>query len=55
MYWYRLTQHLGRNSIIGTTLKDPDKLPEHLLADEKHRNLNGEKAGSGSTGSDKTV
>jgi hypothetical protein len=44
MYWYRLTQHLGRNSIVGTTLKDPDKLPEHLLADEKHTDLNGENA-----------
>ena len=44
MYWYRLTQSLGRNSIVGTTLKDPDKLPEHLLADEKHADLNGEKA-----------
>lgn len=44
MYWYRLTQSLGRNSIVGTTLKDPDKLPEHLLADEKHTDLNGEKA-----------
>jgi len=44
MYWYRLTQTLGRNSIVGTTLKDPAKLPEHLLADEKHTNLNGEKA-----------
>lgn len=44
MYWYRLTQSLGRNSIVGTTIKDPDKLPEHVLADEKHTDLNGEKA-----------
>jgi hypothetical protein len=44
MYWYRLTQSLGRNSIVGTTLKDPAKLPEHVLADEKHTDLNGEKA-----------
>ena len=44
MYWYRLTQNLGRNSIVGTTIKDPDKLPEHLLADEKHTDLNGKKA-----------
>jgi hypothetical protein len=43
MYWYRLIQNLGRNSIVGTTLKDPDKLPEHVLADEKHTDLNGEK------------
>jgi hypothetical protein len=44
MYWYRLTQNLGRNSLVGTTVKDPDKLPAHLLADEKHTDLNGEKA-----------
>jgi hypothetical protein len=44
MYWYRLTQNLGRNSIVGTTIKNPDQLPEHLLADEKHTDLNGEKA-----------
>jgi hypothetical protein len=43
-YWYRLIQQLGRNSIVGTTLKDPTQLPEHLLADEKHTDLNGEKA-----------
>jgi hypothetical protein len=36
MYWYRLTQQLGRNNIVGTTIKEPEKLPEHLLADEKH-------------------
>lgn len=40
----RLVTQLGRNEIVGTTVKDPDKLPEHLLADEKHTRLNGEKA-----------
>ena len=44
MYWYRLTQHLGGNSLVGTTLKEPAHLPEHLLADEKHTLFNGEKA-----------
>ena len=44
MYWERLEESLGRNSIVGTTVKDPDKLPEDLLADEKHTRLNGEKA-----------
>lgn len=44
MYWYRITQNLGGNSIVGTTIKEADKLPEHLLADEKHSHLNGEKA-----------
>jgi hypothetical protein len=44
MYWYRLSQNLGRNSLVGATLKDPAKLPVHVLADEKHTDLKGEKA-----------
>jgi hypothetical protein len=32
MYWYRLEVGLGRNSIVGTTLRRAP-LPEHLLAD----------------------
>ena len=36
MYWYRLEQSLGRNSLLGTTVKNSDKLPRHLSADEKH-------------------
>jgi hypothetical protein len=40
-YWYRLENHLGRNSIVGTTVKTPEKLPTDLLADEKHTRLNG--------------
>jgi hypothetical protein len=44
MYWQRLVAQLGRNDLVGTTLKDPDLLPEHLLADEKHTRLNGDKA-----------
>jgi len=43
-YWYRLSSHLGRYPIIGTTLKSAEKLPEHLLADEKHGRFNGHKA-----------
>ena len=44
MYWERLELQLGRNSIVGTTIKDPEQLPVQLLADEKHTRLNGEKA-----------
>ncbi len=44
MYWYRLIQDQGRNSIVGTTIKEPDKLPTDVLADEKHTDFNGEKA-----------
>jgi hypothetical protein len=44
MYWERVVAQLGRNDLVGVTVKDPDRLPEHLLADEKHTRLNGEKA-----------
>jgi hypothetical protein len=42
MYWYRLEVSLGRNSIVGTTVRQAD-LPEHLLADEHHQTRNGVK------------
>lgn len=42
MYWYRIEQTIGRNSIVGTTVRNPDDIPRHLGADEKHsRNLGG--------------
>lgn len=43
MYWYRLTQSLGRFSVVGTTVKVPERLPQDLVADEKHSRLDGEK------------
>ena len=42
MYWYRLEVSLGRNSIVGTTVRRAE-LPEHLLADEHHQTRDGEK------------
>jgi len=44
MYWYRVHVGLGRASIVGTTVKDPAKLPLDLVADEKHTRVLGEKA-----------
>jgi hypothetical protein len=44
MFWYRQERSLGRNSIVGTTIKSPEKLPKDLAADEKHTRFNGEKA-----------
>jgi len=44
MYWQRLVVRIGHNDIVGTTIKDPERLPAHVLADEKHTRLNGEKA-----------
>jgi len=44
MFWYRLFCHFGRYNIVQTTVKDLERLPEDLLADEKHIYINGEKA-----------
>ncbi len=44
MYWYRLGAAWGRNSVVGTTVKDPKRLPQDLLADDKHTTHRGEKA-----------
>jgi hypothetical protein len=40
---YRLRTHVSRYSIVGTTVKDPEKLPKNLVADEKHAKISGEK------------
>ena len=44
MFWFRQFCHFGRYNIVQTTIKDPEKLPKHLLADEKHIYISGEKA-----------
>jgi hypothetical protein len=41
-YWYRLEVSLGRNSVVGTTVRQAG-LPEHLLADEHHQTRAGRK------------
>jgi hypothetical protein len=38
-YWYRRQQGLGRFSVVGTTGKAPERLPQDGVADEKHRRL----------------
>lgn len=43
MYWYRLEHGLGRFSLVGTTVKSPERLPQDLVADEKHSWLKGER------------
>jgi len=48
MYWHRMETGLGRNSIVGTTVRRA-ALPEHLLADEHHQTRNGEKNYIGTT------
>jgi hypothetical protein len=42
MYWYRLECGLGRFSIVGTTVRRAE-VPAHLLADEHHQPLDGQK------------
>lgn len=54
-YWYRLEHRLGHNSLVGTTVKDPARLPEDLLADEKHTRFNGQKAYIATTVADDCV
>jgi len=44
MYWYRIEQAIGRNSIVGTTVKEPDNIPVDIAADEKHTWILGDKA-----------
>ena len=36
MSWYRAEMALGRPAIVGSTVKQPETLPGHVLADEKH-------------------
>jgi len=43
MFWYRAWCALGRPSIVGSTIKDASRLPEHLVVDEKHTSLAGQK------------
>jgi hypothetical protein len=43
MYWQRLLERLGRNSLVGTTVRDPQRLPPHLVADEHHTDWCGAK------------
>ncbi len=44
MYWYRIEVSLGRNSLVGTTIRSAQYLPRHVCADEKHTRLLGRKA-----------
>ena len=39
---HRLTTHMGRDTIVGTTVKQADTLPKDVGADEKHSTLSGE-------------
>ena len=47
MFWYRLLERLGRNSLVCATVRDPDRLPVHLAADEHHADWRGERGSRG--------
>ena len=44
MHWQRTGQSVGRNSIVGTTVREAGSLPGHLAADGKHTRIGGGKA-----------
>ena len=43
MFWQRHLQRLGRNSLVGSTVRVAERLPQHLAADEHHADWCGEK------------
>jgi hypothetical protein len=55
MYWYRIEQTLGRNSIVGTTIRNSDDIPFHLSADEKHTRILGNKTYIATTVGDQCI
>ena len=44
MRWCRLEQTIGRYSIVETTVQNPEDIPKHVAADEKHTWIKGVKA-----------
>lgn len=44
MYWQRLTERLGHNSLVGTTVRKAEALPKDLVADEKHSEISAKPA-----------
>lgn len=43
MFWERLLERMGRNSLVGTTVRVAEQMPEHLAADEHHLKWRGAK------------
>lgn len=43
MFWYRQLERLGRNSLVGSTVPQTERLPTDLVADEHHCDWVGEK------------
>jgi len=43
MFWERLLERMGRNSLVGTTVRVAEQMPKHLAADEHHLKWRGAK------------
>ena len=43
MYWHRVIERLGRNSLVGTTVHDSAQLPEPLVVIQHHADWAGQK------------
>ncbi|MFC1666121.1 hypothetical protein ACFLZF_00185 [Nanoarchaeota archaeon] len=43
MFWFRMSQSIGRYSVLATTIRKSEDLPDDLAADEKHTRLMGNK------------
>ena len=44
MFWFRMAIAFGRHNLVGTTIKSAERIPQNLLADEKHTFINGQRA-----------
>ena len=55
MYWHRMEQSIGRNSIVGTTVRNSCDIPRNLGADEKHTRILGKKTYVATTVGDECI
>lgn len=52
---HRLSNYMGRDSIIRTTVKQAEKLPKDTAADEKHSTISGETVYIAATGAEQVI
>jgi hypothetical protein len=55
MYCYRAITSISGFSVVGTTIKYAEELPDDLVADEKHTRINGNKAYIATTGAKECI
>ncbi len=55
MSMYRLTTRMGRYTMVGTTVKQPDKLPKDVGADETHTAISGQTVSCATTVAEQCV